>query len=114
MTARSEPRRGARGGAGLTRWRSVLERRDRRRQAVPGLRDAVIEVVVAATGLDPHDIGRRWTLADLGVTSFATMRLVMALEERFGVELSAGQVAQLVGLPVARFHEVVVQAHAPR
>jgi acyl carrier protein len=53
-----------------------------------------------------------WTLEDLGATSFDSIQLFMLLEEHFDISFSREQIAELVALPVAKFHEVVGRAHA--
>ena len=76
------------------------------------LQRAVLDVVVEQIHMDEAQIDNTWTLLDLGATSFASVQLFMLLEERFGIEFSSDQVADLAVLPILRFHEVVSRARA--
>jgi acyl carrier protein len=72
--------------------------------------DDVLTVAAAALGLNPATLASGSRLAELGVSSFATMKLVIELEEHFGVELTPDDLTELVDSPARNLPQLIERA----
>jgi acyl carrier protein len=73
-------------------------------------RDEILDVLAHETGLSGPELSTDGSLIDLGLTSFTIMRILVALEEHLGVELSEGQMDELVSTPVSGLPALVRRA----
>ena len=62
--------------------------------------DEVIEVIAAQTGLESGALSGSASLSDLGLTSYAMMRLLIRLEDHFACELTPDDLAHVFTMPV--------------
>ncbi|MGO9198009.1 MAG: acyl carrier protein [Acidimicrobiales bacterium] len=77
-------------------------------------RDAILQLLSQETELDPAAFGAEWALIDLGISSFAVMKLLVALETRFDIEFSDEQMEEIVSSPVSELPTVVERALAAK
>jgi acyl carrier protein len=71
---------------------------------------AVREMVARHAGLSAGDVADGVALAELGVGSFALMRILADVQEHFGVELSADDVVASMDADVAGLHRLALLA----
>ncbi|HXY44157.1 MAG TPA: acyl carrier protein [Acidimicrobiales bacterium] len=72
--------------------------------------DDVVEILVRETGLSASELSSDWSLIDLGVSSFVIVRVLVAFEEHFDMELSVELMEEAVSLPVLRLSELIGRA----
>jgi acyl carrier protein len=72
--------------------------------------EAVRGVIASEADLPPTMLVPTRSVSEIGMGSFAIMRLVLALEERFGVELSNEELMAVASLPLSRLPELVRRA----
>lgn len=67
----------------------------------------VLEVLAESTGLERRELSTRWSLVDLGLTSFRVMRAVMQIEERFAIEFSDDEIVRFAAAPASSLVHLV-------
>ncbi len=72
--------------------------------------EEIAALIVEEAGIAASDLASRFSLIDLGVTSFVIMRLLVSLEERFQIEFSEDQMEQLTSAPAAELVTIVERA----
>lgn len=74
--------------------------------------EEIFALIASETGLERTELDGKWSLAELGATSFATMRLIIALEERFEFEFPLKDMEALVRGPAREIPAIVERARS--
>ena len=74
--------------------------------------DEVVEVIAEGTGIDAKLLVGGASLRDLGLTSYAMMRLIMLIEEQFDCELPESDLADVFTMPVAQIRDAIERSSA--
>jgi len=69
--------------------------------------DDVVEILVRETGLSASDLAGDRSLIDLGVTSFAIVRVLLAVEEHLARELSADPMEEVASTSVSLLPDII-------
>ncbi len=70
----------------------------------------VLDFVADSLNLERPTLDRGLSLAELGIGSFAVMRLVIEIEEKYELEFSADALRQILQGPVSAIPELVEDA----
>lgn len=62
---------------------------------------------VHEVGVSPPESPIDGSLIDLGLTSFTIMRILVAMEDHLGVELSDGEMDELLSAPLSKLPDFV-------
>lgn len=69
--------------------------------------EEVIRVIVDATGMDAKVIVPSARLNDLGLTSYALMRLLISIEDHFECEIDAADIYGVFTMAIADLPDVI-------
>jgi acyl carrier protein len=75
-------------------------------------REEIFALIASETGLEEATLDGKWSLAELGATSFATMRLIIGLEERFELEFPLEDMQALLRGPAREIPAILERARS--